>query len=107
VPKITYITADGIRHVADAYVGDTVMATAKRLDIDGIAAECGGSCSCATCHVYVGPDHASLVGPAGEEEDSMLELTASERRPTSRLSCQIVVTPEMDGIEVELPPEQL
>lgn len=107
MPKITYITADGIRHVADAQVGDTVMATAVRLAIEGIPAECGGNCSCATCHVYVVPDHAALVGPPDEEEDSMLELTASERRPTSRLSCQIVVTPELDGIEVELPPEQL
>lgn len=106
VPKITYVGVDGAERTVDANVGDSVMATAVKNGVPGIVAECGGNCSCATCHVWVRQDYADLVGPPGDMEDDMLDLAVSERRDTSRLSCQIRVTDELDGLTVDVPPEQ-
>lgn len=82
------------------------MEGAVQNGIDGILAECGGSCMCATCHVYV--EEACLVrlNPIEEEEEEMLGSTAAERKANSRLSCQIRVTAELDGLVVNLPPKQ-
>jgi 2Fe-2S ferredoxin len=106
VPKVIFVALDGSRRTIDAAVGDTVMATAVRNGVPGIVGECGGNLSCATCHVYVDEDFAALVGPPGGLEDDMLDLGVSDRRSTSRLSCQIKLTEAVDGLTVELPEEQ-
>ena len=105
MPKITYKNDSG-EHVVEAAVGSTVMENAVREGIDGIVAECGGACSCATCHVYVDEAFTNAVGQANDLEDEMLECTESVREPNSRLSCQIRVTEELDGLVVEIPPSQ-
>jgi ferredoxin, 2Fe-2S len=74
--------------------------------IEGIVAECGGNCACGTCHVYVAEADLRLLPPPSEVEHAMLDATAAERKDTSRLSCQIRLTSELDSIVVELPPFQ-
>jgi 2Fe-2S ferredoxin len=106
VPKVLFVLADGTQTGVDARVGDTVMTAATQNGVEGIIAECGGNCSCATCHVWVRDDFAPLLGPPDEMEEDLLDLAVSERRPGSRLSCQITVTEELDGLAVEIPPEQ-
>ena len=86
--------------------GQSLMQAAVAAQVEGIAADCGGMMTCATCHVYVREPHASQLPPPGEEELGMLEFTASPRRANSRLSCQIKLTQELDGLTVELPESQ-
>jgi 2Fe-2S ferredoxin len=105
--KITYVHTDGTRETVDAVIGNSVMQTALANGIEGIVAECGGSCMCATCHVYVEPDQLALLPPPRQAEDEMLDTTAAERLPNSRLSCQMTVTPELEGLVVHLPPRQI
>ncbi|MBX5453332.1 MAG: 2Fe-2S iron-sulfur cluster binding domain-containing protein [Acidobacteriia bacterium] len=105
--KITYVHTDGTRETVDAVAGNSVMQTALANGIEGIVAECGGSCMCATCHVYVEPAQLALLPPPHPAEDEMLDTTAAERLPNSRLSCQITVTPELEGLVVYLPPRQI
>lgn len=107
MPKVTYISPDGVEYAVRAAVGESVMLAAVQHGVPGILAECGGNCSCATCHVYVRADFVDLVGPPGDLEDDLLDLAVSERRPGSRLSCQIPVSPELDGLTVDLPESQL
>lgn len=99
---------DGQIHVdeADARPGQTVMQVAMEAGIDGIAAECGGVLVCATCHVYVTEPWIDRLPPAGDDEGAMLDFAAAGRRAGSRLSCQIVVEPRLDGLTVELPERQ-
>jgi 2Fe-2S ferredoxin len=104
--KVIYIDSAGREYAVDAAVGDTVMATAVRNGVPGIVAECGGNCSCATCHVWVAEEFAPAVGPPGDMEEDLLDMGVSERRSTSRLSCQIRLTEALDGLTVEIPPEQ-
>lgn len=104
--KVTYIEHGGTEHEIDVPDGWTVMQGAMRAGIDGIEAECGGSCACATCHCYVEGEHADALPPPGETEDRMLDCTVSERLPNSRLSCQIKVNPALDGLVVRLPEAQ-
>jgi 2Fe-2S ferredoxin len=106
VPKITYISHQEEAFQIDVPVGESVMEGAVRNGVDGIVAECGGSCLCATCHVYVDEKFLRLLPPIGEEQDAMLDSTACERLPNSRLSCQIQVTPELDGLVVRMPEYQ-
>lgn len=106
MPKVIYVAIDGSQRAINATVGDSVMATAVKNGVPGIVGECGGNCSCATCHVYVHEDFLPLVGPPGDLEDDMLDLAVSERRTTSRLSCQIEVTEALDGLTVDTPAEQ-
>lgn len=106
MPKVIYVGSAGSEHTIDAVPGDTVMSAAVRHGVPGIVAECGGNCSCATCHVWVREEFAPLVGPPGEMEEDLLDMGVSERRDTSRLSCQIVVTDELAGLTVDIPPEQ-
>ena len=106
MPRVTYISQDEKATTLDIAVGTSVMQAAVFNGVDGIVAECGGSCMCATCHVYVHEDMLALTPPMEADEDAMLEGTASERRPNSRLSCQLVVTQEMDGLVVHLPETQ-
>ncbi len=107
MPKIIYVQHDGTVHEVEVDPGLTVMEGAIRHDIEGIEAECGGSCMCATCHVYVDEAFADLLPPPDEAELEMLEDAAAERRLSSRLSCQIEVTAELDGLVVRLPETQL
>lgn len=107
MPTVTYVRPDGTRGVHDVAEGTSVMQAAVAGGEDGILAECGGSLMCATCHVYVEDRFAGALSPMTEEEDELLSCTAAERRPTSRLSCQLVVTGAFDGLVVELPEEQL
>jgi ferredoxin, 2Fe-2S len=107
MPSITYVHPNGAREVLDVPVGTSVMRGAILNGIDGIVAECGGEMMCATCHVYVDEPQLDLTPPQSDDEKAMLEFTASERRPNSRLSCQLVVTPEMDGLVVHLPEMQV
>lgn len=105
MPKITYIAPDGTKSEIDAPVGSTVMENAVKNMIDGIEAECGGACACATCHVYVDDAWAEKIGTPQAMEEDMLDF-AYDVRPTSRLSCQIKVSEELDGLVVHIPERQ-
>jgi 2Fe-2S ferredoxin len=105
MPKITYIEHTGKEHVVEAPVGQTVMEAAVKHAVPGIDADCGGACACATCHVYVDPAWADKTGEASSMEQSMLDF-ANDVEDTSRLSCQIKITPELDGLVVRLPKSQ-
>jgi 2Fe-2S ferredoxin len=105
MPKITYIEHDGKKRTVDAPVGTTVMENAIKNGVPGIVAECGGACSCATCHVHVDEAWKEKVGPPSPMEEDMLDF-AFDVRPTSRLSCQIKVTDELDGLVVHTPVQQ-
>jgi len=106
MPKVTYIQPNGTPRVVEAPVGTTVMEGAIDNDVEGIVAECGGACSCATCHVYVDPAWAAKFPPPAAQEDGMLGCVL-DRRETSRLSCQLVLKPELDGLVVEVAKEQI
>ena len=103
--KITYIAHDGTKFEVDAENGTTVMENAIKNSVPGIEAECGGACACATCHVYVDEAWAEKAGSPEAMEEDMLDF-AFEVQPTSRLSCQIKVTDELDGIVVRVPEKQ-
>jgi ferredoxin, 2Fe-2S len=105
MPKITFIEHDGTKHTVDAELGSTVMETAMRYDVGSIVAECGGSCTCATCLVHVDDTWSPVVGPPSAEENDMLD-SAFEVKPTSRLACQIKVTEALDGLIVHTPAYQ-
>jgi ferredoxin, 2Fe-2S len=105
MPKLTFIEHDGAAHTVEAELGSTVMETAIRNDVPGIMAECGGSCACATCLVHVDEFWLDRVGTRSEEEEGMLD-SAFEVRPNSRLSCQIKVTEDLDGLVVRMPAYQ-
>lgn len=104
--KVTYIHADGREVTVEGRIGASVMETARANGIDGIVGECGGAMACATCHCYVDADWQAATGPRNDGEDLMLDCAAAELRDTSRLSCQIRLTPALDGLRVELPAEQ-
>ncbi len=107
MPKVTYVHPDGTRDELEVVSGKTVMLAAISHGIDGIVAECGGNCMCATCHVYVEPDQLARLPPMSDDEDALLDGTAAERRPNSRLSCQLKMSPELDGLVVHLPDRQV
>lgn len=107
MPRITFVSADGDETTVDANGGDSVMQVALANNVDGIVAECGGSMMCATCHVYVADDWSPKTGPASDDERAMLDFAASEVKLTSRLSCQIKITDELDGLMVHLPEAQI
>lgn len=106
MPTITLIEHTGTQHTIDAEVGQSLMQAAVNNMIEGIVAQCGGNCSCATCHVYVDPAWANRLAPAGRDEKDLIECVA-ELRENSRLSCQIPVTDELDGLIVRLPQSQI
>ena len=105
MPKITFIDAQGESRSVEAETGSTVMEAAIREGIPGIEAECGGACACATCHVYVDEAWTDAVGQPAPMEEDMLDF-AFDVRPTSRLSCQIRVKDELDGLVVRTPVRQ-
>lgn len=102
---ITYVEPDGTRHEVEGQDGATVMETAIINGVPGIVAECGGACTCATCHVYVDQDWTDVVGGPSPMEEDMLDF-AFDVRATSRLSCQIKVRAELDGLVVHVPTRQ-
>ncbi len=103
--KIIFVQPDGTQQVVQAEPGWTVMEAAKKEQIRGIEAECGGACACATCHVYVDDAWREKVGKPAEMEEDMLDF-AFEVKESSRLSCQIKVTAELDGLVVRVPDKQ-
>ncbi|PRB06988.1 2Fe-2S iron-sulfur cluster-binding protein [Microbacterium sp. MYb64] len=105
MPRVTY-RRGAEETVVDVPIGISLMETAIEEDIDGIIGECGGNAMCATCHVYVASDQVDRLRPMADDEDEMLQCTASERRANSRLSCQIFMTDELVELVVELPEEQ-
>lgn len=106
MPRVTFVLPNGARKDVDATSGVSVMRAALDGGIEGIEAECGGCLTCATCHVYIDGPQATQIPPPSEEESIMLEGAALHVRPTSRLSCQIVLSDTLDGLVVELPESQ-
>lgn len=104
--QVVYIEDDGAKTELDVQEGWTLMQAAVSNGIDGIEAECGGSCCCATCHVYVADAFLDKVSPATEQEIDMLSEVVTERNANSRLACQIKVTSALEGIVVHLPEAQ-
>ncbi len=103
--NITYIRHDGTEHVVDVKTGLSVMEGAVKNNVPGIDADCGGACACATCHVYVDETWLSKTGELSAMEESMLDFAESVE-PNSRLSCQIRVSDEMEGLIVRIPESQ-
>ena len=103
--KLTIVSFDGTPHELDVSNGSTVMENAVRNSIPGIDAECGGACACATCHVYVDDAWSERVGGPEPREEDMLDF-AFDVRPTSRLSCQIKMSDDLDGLVVHVPERQ-
>jgi 2Fe-2S ferredoxin len=104
---VTYISHTGKTTQIDVPVGDSVMEGAIKNGVDGIVAECGGACQCGTCHVYVDPSFLTKLKPMEEDENAMLDTTACPRQPNSRLSCQISMTKELEGLIVRMPETQV
>ena len=104
--KITYTENNGKSHSVEVAEGLTVMEGAVQNNIPGIDADCGGGMACATCHVYVKDEWFDKIGKKSEGEDDMIDQ-AHEPKKNSRLSCQIQVSPEIDGLEVHLPVKQV
>jgi 2Fe-2S ferredoxin len=102
MPKITFIEPSGNENVIDIPEGWTLMQGATSNGVDGMDAECGGSCACATCHCYV-ESHIELLSTPSEAELNMLDNVAAERRDSSRLGCQIKASAAMEGMKVRLP----
>lgn len=106
MPKVIYVGDDGQEFAVDAAPGESVMAAAVKNGVPGIVGECGGNASCATCHVWVREEFLDAVGAPGDLEDDLLDLGVEDRRPGSRLGCQIEMTAELDGLVVDVPPSQ-
>jgi 2Fe-2S ferredoxin len=103
--KITFVQPDGSKQAVEAEAGLTAMEAAKKSLVAGIEAECGGACACATCHVYVDEAWQAKVGKPSEMEEDMLDF-AFDVREASRLSCQIKVTADLDGLVLHVPAKQ-
>ncbi len=106
MPRITYIQPDGHAVTLTLKSGQTLMRAAMEAGLEGIEAQCGGNCSCATCHCYVRPEWLDKLTPPSEDEQLMLENVAAERRPNSRLSCQLIAQDSLDGLIVQFPDRQ-
>ena len=102
MPKITFVEHNGTQHTVEAESGKSVMQAAMDSLVPGMDADCGGECSCATCHVMVNADWLAKVGAPNDAEDSMLDLNP-ERAENSRLSCQLTISDDLDGLIVDLP----
>ena len=103
--NVTFVEPDGAEKVIeDAKVGLSLMEVARSHGVNGILADCGGGCACATCHVYVDPEWQEEVGFPDEIENEMLDMVSDLHRSNSRLSCQIPIRPELDGLRVTVVP---
>ncbi|NNC38723.1 MAG: 2Fe-2S iron-sulfur cluster binding domain-containing protein [Hyphomonadaceae bacterium] len=105
MPKINYVDDEGVKRTVDADIRSTIMEAAVQNMIPGIDADCGGACACATCHVYVDKNWTDKLEPQDDMESSMLDF-AEEVQENSRLSCQIIITEDLDGITVQTPKSQ-
>lgn len=106
MPKVTFVRHDGDETAVDVSDGTSVMQAAVSNGITEVVAECGGTLACATCHVYVADDFLDVLPPVSSDEEEMLDYTTADREPGSRLSCQLPLGPELDGIVVRLPVDQ-
>ena len=107
MPKIIYITFDGNKHEVEVPIGLTVMEGARDNNIPGIEADCGGACACSTCHVYVDEEWISKLPPIDDIERDMLDFAFEPNEKLSRLTCQLNVTEELDGLVVKMPEKQI
>jgi ferredoxin, 2Fe-2S len=105
MPRVVFTEPGGRRREIDAPVGITLMEAARQQGVQGVVAQCGGACACATCHVYIDPAWLAKLEPREDMEEGMLE-TAWEPRGNSRLSCQVHITAALDGLEVTVPERQ-
>jgi 2Fe-2S ferredoxin len=105
MPQVTFIEHNGTAHTVEAVIGKSLMEAAVDNAVPGIDADCGGACACATCHVYVDPAFGDKVGKPSAMEQSMLDF-AENVRETSRLSCQIKIRDDLDGLRVTTPESQ-
>jgi ferredoxin, 2Fe-2S len=106
MPKVIYIAHDGEKTELDVAIDNNLMMAAVFDGVSGIDGMCGGCLACATCHVYVDDSWAQKLPSMGEDEDTLLSQVASERKQTSRLSCQLLMTAELDGIIIYMPNAQ-
>ena len=106
MPKITFINADGQQRVVSAGCGTSLMEAAVQNMVSGIDADCGGVAACGTCHVYIDPAWVAKVGPANEGHEAQMLTLTDNAAPNSRLSCQVQVTDELDGLVVRIPTAQ-
>jgi 2Fe-2S ferredoxin len=106
MPKVSFLRLDGTEVVVDVPDATSVMQAAVSNGVTEVVAECGGTLACATCHVYVLDEYLDVLPSIGEDEEEMLDYTASPREAGSRLSCQLPLGPDLDGIAVRVPPEQ-
>ncbi len=105
--KVTFIQTDGVeKTIADGVVGESLMELARDNGVAGILGDCGGGCACATCHVYVDPDWMKVVGQPDDIEEMTLDMVSDVHKPNSRLSCQIRLSPEMDGLRMTVAPSE-
>src|SRR5437588_12774616 len=107
MPSVTFVHLNGLKECFEAGESENAMLAATRHGIDGIVAECGGNLMCATCHVYVDEVWLDRLPARAADEDEMLDETACPRKHNSRLSCQLVLDEELDGIVVALPERQI
>jgi 2Fe-2S ferredoxin len=107
MPNIIFIKPDGVSQTVTGRAGETLMEAARRGGIAEILAECGGNCMCATCHVFAADEILATLPPVSDDEDALLDGTAADRQPNSRLSCQIKLTDAMEGFVFHLPATQV
>ena len=107
MPKITFVEHSGTQHEVDVASGLTLMEAARDNNVPGIDGDCGGACACSTCHVYVHPDWVGKVPAKDDMEEDMLDFAYQPDAATSRLTCQIQVTDDLDGLVVKLPEKQI
>jgi 2Fe-2S ferredoxin len=107
MPTITFVCPDGERITIESCDGESAMQAAVGRKVTGIFGECGGSMTCATCHVFVAPEWLDRLPPMSAAEDELLDATATERRDNSRLACQIPVNDALDGLVLVLPEAQI
>lgn len=107
MPKVTFIQHDGKEQTIEVDEGLTVMEAAVKNDIKGIDADCGGACACSTCHVYVHSDWVERLPEKDDMEVDMLDFAFEPDEATSRLTCQLTVTSDMDGLVLRVPEKQI
>ena len=105
--KITYIEYSGAEHIVEVANGLTVMEGARDNNIPGIEADCGGACACSTCHVYIDPAWVNKIPKKDDMEDDMLDFAYEPDPARSRLTCQLTVTDDLDGLVVQMPEKQI
>jgi ferredoxin, 2Fe-2S len=106
MPLVTFVDATGTHHDREIPVGTSVMTIARSTGVPGIVAECGGNLTCASCHVLVDDWRSDYLPQASADEDEMLDEVAVGRQPNSRLSCQLILTEDLDGLVVRVPERQ-